>query len=79
MNDPITNQPVGEWITQDSLKPDLDVLRYRGKLSVVVDQTNTGRIGHPREEKIIKCIRCVSAFYRSHKEVVINRWMILPP
>lgn len=79
MNDPITNQPVGEWITQDATKPEFDALRYRGKLVVLLDQTSPKFGSTFRDFRAVKCIRCVGAFYRLHKEVVIHRWMILPP
>lgn len=77
--DPITSQPVGQWITQDSLKPELDALRYRGKLVVLLDQTGEKFGSAFRDFRAIKCMRCVGTYYRTHKEVTIHRWLLLPP
>lgn len=71
-----TRQPLGVWITHDDTKPELSALRYRGKLSILVDIVERGK----ETMRVIKCIRCVAAYFRTHRETVtIKRFMILPP
>lgn len=74
VTDPTTDQPLGEWLTHDDTKPDRSALRYRGKLAILLDIVERGK----DTMRVVKCIRCVAAYFRRHRDVQIRRWMIVP-